>query len=116
MRDENLRNEMPIKYRSSINYRLFFTLNKDEELLQNFIICISLFFGAIIFLIAFYILTFYFCGRKDDLLDDDIRRNRNKMLEFKIENKKWPEKSPSKTLQLDKIKKKENQIRSMLAS
>ena len=108
---------MPNKDRSPINYRISLRDTSDDDLALKFGVYMIAFFGVLVILIGFYILSYYCCGGKSGILDEeDERRGRNKMLLFHYENRKWPEKSKSKTLRIDEIKQQENQIRTILAT
>lgn len=105
---------MPNKDKSPTNYLISSGDTNDDDLVLKFGIYIIIFFVFLVLLIAFY----YCCGNKNGsfIEDEDDRRVRNKMLLFNQGNRKWPEKSRSKTLRIDEIKQQENQIRTILAS
>lgn len=94
----------------------------DEfELDEKFIFYICLFFTTLIFLVLFYILTYYLCWKKDitEENDDDSTNEEeiknHKLLEFRRNSRrKWIKKTKSKTLEIKKFKRKENQIRNIL--
>ena len=109
---------MPNKDRSPFNYRLFLKDISDDDLTFKFGLYLIIFFGVFVALIAFYLVSYYCCGGKSGFINSEEgeRKGRNKMLLFHYEQKKWPEKSRSKTLKIDEIKQQENQIRTILAT
>lgn len=89
---------------------------KNNDVLK-FIVYICIFLGTLIFLVIFYILTYYCCGRRDEeFIDDSVRKNRNKLLEFNIDREKWPERTKSRTREIERFKNHENKIKKILAN
>lgn len=88
--------------------------NDDDNLIYQILIYVSIFLAILVVFVVAYIVFYCLCGRREDFSDDDSgKKSRNKMLEFQ-NTAKFPEKSRSKTNQIHKIKKKENEIRAIL--